>query len=215
MMAPNDEKAAFLAAIHADPDSDLPRLVFARWLEEQGDPSGKFIRIQCQLAHMEPDDRARDELERQQEELLIRHREDWVGNTSPTIEVSFEEYSVGNSPRTVVVSFDRGLPQVKVTAEVLAEKAVSAWFLARRSSVCDLALDVGDDESLRRVLSLGLLTDVLTLKLTSNYSEGRFTDAGLAHLTGLHQLRTLILACTGVTDAGLRHLAELAELHEL
>ena len=29
-----------LASIHAEPDSDDARLVFADWLEEQGDPHG-------------------------------------------------------------------------------------------------------------------------------------------------------------------------------
>ena len=35
----SDEKA-FLAAIKAHPDDDLPRLVLADWLEEQGRPTG-------------------------------------------------------------------------------------------------------------------------------------------------------------------------------
>lgn len=34
----------FLWAILASPDSDLPRLQYADWLKEQGDPRGEFIR---------------------------------------------------------------------------------------------------------------------------------------------------------------------------
>lgn len=38
----------FLAAIIAEPDDDLPRLVFADWLEENGDSDrAEFIRLQC------------------------------------------------------------------------------------------------------------------------------------------------------------------------
>lgn len=51
--------APFIAAILADPDNDQPRLVYADWLEEQGDPDGRgeFIRVQVELAKMrvEPD----------------------------------------------------------------------------------------------------------------------------------------------------------------
>jgi uncharacterized protein (TIGR02996 family) len=53
-MAPHDQAAAFLTAIRADPGSDLPRLRFAHWLEERGDPRGELIRILCQLAHAPP-----------------------------------------------------------------------------------------------------------------------------------------------------------------
>ena len=38
----------FLAAISANLDDDTPRLVFADWLQENGDePRAEFIRIQC------------------------------------------------------------------------------------------------------------------------------------------------------------------------
>lgn len=40
----------FLAAIIARPD-DLPRLVYADWLEERGDPRAEFIRVQVDLAN--------------------------------------------------------------------------------------------------------------------------------------------------------------------
>ena len=46
---------ALLAAILASPDDDLPRLVFADWLEESGQPANaaraQFIRLQVEAAH--------------------------------------------------------------------------------------------------------------------------------------------------------------------
>jgi uncharacterized protein (TIGR02996 family) len=48
-------EAPFLAAIRADRDEDQPRLAFADWLEEQGDPRAEFIRTQCELARLELD----------------------------------------------------------------------------------------------------------------------------------------------------------------
>lgn len=45
---------AFLAAIKAAPDDDLPRLVAADWLEEHGETDrAEFIRVQCELAKVE------------------------------------------------------------------------------------------------------------------------------------------------------------------
>jgi uncharacterized protein (TIGR02996 family) len=42
------EQAAFLADIQANPDDDRPRLVFADWLEDHGDPArAEFIRVQA------------------------------------------------------------------------------------------------------------------------------------------------------------------------
>ena len=41
-----------LQAIVADPDNSLPRLVFADWLDEQGDPRGELIRVEAELAAM-------------------------------------------------------------------------------------------------------------------------------------------------------------------
>jgi len=40
---------AFLQAIIDVPDDDSLRLIYADWLEEQGDLRGKFLRIECRL----------------------------------------------------------------------------------------------------------------------------------------------------------------------
>jgi uncharacterized protein (TIGR02996 family) len=70
---------AFLEAIRDEPDGDVHRLVYADWLEEQGDPArAEFIRLQCQLAQMPPDAPRRQELMRRQEELLSAHGGRWA-----------------------------------------------------------------------------------------------------------------------------------------
>mgnify|MGYP001806658983 CR=1 FL=1 len=47
------DPAPFLAAVCASPDDDLPRLVFADWLDEHGDPArAEFIRLQCHTARV-------------------------------------------------------------------------------------------------------------------------------------------------------------------
>ena len=39
-----------LAEIYAAPDDDAPRLVYADWLQERGDPRGEFIALQLERA---------------------------------------------------------------------------------------------------------------------------------------------------------------------
>lgn len=43
----------FLKAIEADPCDPTPRLVYADWLDEQGNPRGELLRIQEELRHIE------------------------------------------------------------------------------------------------------------------------------------------------------------------
>ena len=57
------DEAAFLARIREEPDADLPRLVFADYLEEQGhEGRAQFIRAQIELASLTEDSPRRREL---------------------------------------------------------------------------------------------------------------------------------------------------------
>jgi uncharacterized protein (TIGR02996 family) len=85
------EAEAFLQRIRAYPDDDAPRLVFADWLDEQGDPRGEFIRVQLSLAQLEREASAagdrrlrperedlRADLQRRERALLDEHKEKWI-----------------------------------------------------------------------------------------------------------------------------------------
>ena len=62
---------AFLQDIRENSEDDAPRLVFADWLDDNGDPQrAEFIRVQCALARMSDDDPRRDEFGAREEELL-------------------------------------------------------------------------------------------------------------------------------------------------
>lgn len=58
----------FLKAIEAEPANPVPRLVYADWLDEQGDLRGELLRIQEELRRIEVPNRA--EKERRMHELL-------------------------------------------------------------------------------------------------------------------------------------------------
>jgi uncharacterized protein (TIGR02996 family) len=68
---------AFLQAILTDPEADTPRLVYADWLEEQGDPRGEFIRLQCELARLAEEFQEPPELVQREKELLALHGATW------------------------------------------------------------------------------------------------------------------------------------------
>ena len=69
------DAVALLVAIRAAPDDDAPRLVYADWLDEHGQPErAEFIRVQCELARREtPGLRGREA------ELLVTHHDKFAG----------------------------------------------------------------------------------------------------------------------------------------
>jgi uncharacterized protein (TIGR02996 family) len=71
------EHEAFLQAIIAEPDEDAPRLIYADWLEEHGDPRGEFIRVQCALARPGRKTRWAD-LKAREQTLLAEYRKEWI-----------------------------------------------------------------------------------------------------------------------------------------
>src|SRR5262245_8775489 len=76
---PVTQEEAFIAEIAERPDDDGPRLVFADWLEDHGDPArAEFIRVQCELARIEEDDDRRIELKRREGQLLKEHSDRWT-----------------------------------------------------------------------------------------------------------------------------------------
>lgn len=68
---------ALLEHIRADRDSVEPRLVYADWLSERGDPRGEFVHVQCRLSEMEDLDPDRPTLEDRERELLDALGSEW------------------------------------------------------------------------------------------------------------------------------------------
>jgi uncharacterized protein (TIGR02996 family) len=70
----------FLQDIHDYADIDLPRLLYADWLEGQGQGDrAEFIRVQVELGRLAEDDERRWALEARQAELLRAHGKHWAG----------------------------------------------------------------------------------------------------------------------------------------
>ena len=72
------DRDALLAAVIARPEDDLPRLVFADWLEEHGESDrAAFIRAQIAAESLPPGDLDRAALEVIAADLLREHRAAW------------------------------------------------------------------------------------------------------------------------------------------
>jgi uncharacterized protein (TIGR02996 family) len=65
-----------LAAVLAAPEEDAPRLVYADWLMERGDPRGEYIGLMVQAARLDRWDPARVELEQQARRVFGGRRKD-------------------------------------------------------------------------------------------------------------------------------------------
>jgi uncharacterized protein (TIGR02996 family) len=85
-------EAAFLRAIAEEGEDNTSRLVFADWLEEQGEgPRAEFIRVQCELASPQLAENRRHELRVRERELLNAHRQEWCqAFVLPIEDVGFE-----------------------------------------------------------------------------------------------------------------------------
>ena len=72
------DQNAFLHTICAHPDEDAPRLVYADWLDERGDPLGEFIRVQVELAKIKENHPRFAPLRSRQLELMLANVPRWV-----------------------------------------------------------------------------------------------------------------------------------------
>ena len=215
-----------LAAVLAQPDDDAPRLVYADWLTERGDPRGTFISLQCELAR---GTRRAAEVEAEAAALQQSHELDWLeGVSSREVKVRFRRGFVERvevrgaqalldtvplferEPVTELVHFAE---RRVLDAELLAS---SSWVSRLRTLEFRVA---GHDRSYSPV---ALKLERLSQLLESRYLRGltrlvfsgqRLGDEGLSRLlsrgpTVLPSLEALLLEGDGVDPQGVSALIE-------
>jgi uncharacterized protein (TIGR02996 family) len=110
----------FLEAILAQPDDDAPRLVYADWLEEQGDSArAEFIRVQVERARLPRWDARQVHLRLRERALVEEHGLKWKGELPEIEGVTWEEFRRGFMATATFASF-----------AVLKEKAGACWAVA-------------------------------------------------------------------------------------
>ncbi len=202
-----EQERAFLSEIKERPDEDPPRLIFADWLEDRGQPGdaarAEFIRIQCALADRNmPSDR-RKALEAQEWELRDQHEGEWG---QPLRDLGAEQ-----------VGFRRGLPEtISISAHNFVTNGDRLFALAPLQKVCITGHGISD-ENARALAASPHLRGLIDLDFTGN-RLGEGGARALAASPHLGNLRKLALGATAIGDGGAQALAAspfLANLAEL
>jgi uncharacterized protein (TIGR02996 family) len=231
------EAEAFLQRIRAFPDEDAPRLVFADWLDENGDSTrAEFIRVQLALAQLELESAAagdrpprpereklKADLSDRERSLLDAHEETWTAPfrryaTRPRFRRGFvEEANVDahNFVRHAGELFDAGpmrhirLLDIGGTLPDVLQNPL----LSRLSALTIHASHAGEPLA-RAVARSEYLTGLRRLDLSRN----RFEQDAAAHLAAsaaLSGLEELDLRENELGEAGARALAASRHLRAL
>lgn len=219
------DENALLSAIADTPDEDTPRLVYADWLDENGQPDrAEFIRVQCQFAQLPKGDPYRGELHERQSQLLATHRRGWLPERW-----SFLPYPPEKWQRGFVSGVD------KQGGRVTREDGASLAAIPTIESLAFSATGLNDEEfrylpvlpNLREFalwgseeltsVSFSLMSRWQTLRHLQLLSSGLDDDCleYIAALQGLVSLDVLDGWETEVlSDAGLTHIAALTNLRD-
>jgi uncharacterized protein (TIGR02996 family) len=190
------EEAAFLDRVCADPDDDAPRLIFADWLDERGDPRGEFIRVQVALARLPAVDSRRDTLVDREAALLGRFHAPW------------------SDPLKGIAGwteFRRGFVEtVNIDGRTFLRRADDLFRLAPVRHI--RFLDVGS--TLERVTECPQLARLTALTVFAQHIDDRLARC-LVESPHLGGLRALNIGRNRVGDRGVERLAWTPRFREL
>jgi uncharacterized protein (TIGR02996 family) len=217
---------ALLRAIQEDPHDDGPRLVYADWLEEEGDQArAEFIRVQCELARLGEDDPSRSAVQKRERQLLRAHRAAWVAE-KPALAGRHVEFVRGFlAPLLVesVPSFVRRHPEElghaplwHFTLHSLANApdrldqvaALTDCPLLRRAVTLRLSNNAIGIQGAERFATCPHLGNVTTLGLVRNWIH-REGMLALAKTASWPRVTNLDLGCNRIEDKGVAALARM------
>jgi uncharacterized protein (TIGR02996 family) len=216
----------FIRDILENPDDDTPRLVYADWLDDQGDVlRARFIRVQCEIASLPTTDSRLPTLREQEAELLDWHSHRWY--PLPKGVVLDSEYERGFLARVSMLPQDflflseslfsltpvqhlrlKPLFGCGISTEMI-ERVVNNPLLKGLRSLA-LAGNGLDNSAAIAIASSPHLDGLRTLDLSNNYI-GRDGGLALARSPHLQQLKRLDLrgnALHGAKDVLLQRFAE-------
>lgn len=172
---------ALVAAICAHSEEDTPRLVYADWLDENGDPDrAAFIRLMCRLARLSDYDPDRPAIVEEAGHMLHTHSRRWAAVLGPGVRCRLHLAKF-------VADFHRGfVEEIGMTAAGFLRRA---GVLFRRTPLRRVSLrKLGDRaEALARFPHLTRLT-TLWLERDCINDRAAVTVARSPHLTGLTHL---------------------------
>jgi uncharacterized protein (TIGR02996 family) len=203
----------FIQEIRANPEDTIPRLIYADWLEENGDPLAELIRVQCELAESGPGSDSYVELKRRQSELLVEHDKRVL---QPLKKYSLHHIDVArgfvesiriDAPTLLkhaseIVSLIPGLCSMTIRkAKPHWKKLLSLPELKHVPSLTFRAAGI-DDEQLIQLLNCKHLTNLVELDLSNNSITSKGACA-IAECENLPNLQSLSLTRNPIRSVGL------------
>jgi uncharacterized protein (TIGR02996 family) len=196
-----------LRAVLAAPDDDAPRLVYADWLSERGDPRGELIQTQCILA--DPSTlTGHAELKERERVLIARHGEHWLSAMgldakAVTLHVVLDRTEALDHRRGEFVFFHRGFVDAAKMRFLTYEK--SSLALSREPLRRLVLTQVARADASR--LSELRAAPSLTALVFHACALGSSGALALASCPVLRNVWELCLSGCGIDDAGLSALA--------
>ena len=191
------DRAALLQAVFDRPDDDLPRLVYADWLEEHGDPArAEFIRVQCRIAVREAETAVpeSDPDAARCRELEAAHAARWRAETGVAVR------------GTAWHGFRRGFPGTTVFSAVALVRAANR--LAARVPVELVRVSILSTEharALAKSAALARVRDLTVCDPTAGTADPGLTLRTLLaspHAAGFRVLRVLLhRGCNAMAEA--------------
>jgi uncharacterized protein (TIGR02996 family) len=185
----NEPNPGLYQAVLDAPDDDGPRLAYADWLEDNGDPDrAQFIRLQCHLERTAPSSANYQRLQVESSHLLARGRKRWLGGRK--------------NYRGVEWNFLRGFPEAVYVSSFEALRAHEAEIFRHPVQRVSFA----EEPAFAEFVTSPILARVRELDL----SYCHLTDAAARRLAAsphLRQLTWLSLANNSLTPAGAEALA--------
>jgi uncharacterized protein (TIGR02996 family) len=219
------KREAFLRTICDHPDDDGPRLVYADWLDEQGDPLGEIIRLECERARLPLSDTAGRRMLTERADAIDAQNESRSMVELPPLEgVTWLRFSRGFADTIVIDTATRFLDhaetvfraapvnQVFFTALDAAGAALlaeSPWLLKLRL-LKNFGTPMGDD-GVRSIANSKHSANLRRLFLNGNQIHDEGARA-IAKSKWFGELTTLFLHNNNITDDGARLLAESKRL---
>jgi uncharacterized protein (TIGR02996 family) len=196
-----------LQAVLASPDDDAPRLVYADWLSERGDPRGELIQTQCVLSDPSTLE-GLDALRERERELLATHGRRWLSAMgldarSVAIHPMVARTEALEHRRGELVFFHRGFvyaAKVRFLTYANSSRALSEEPLQRLTLTHVAWTDTSRLSDLRAAPSL----TALVFHASGLGSSGA---AALASSQALRNVRELCLSGCAIDDGGLSALA--------
>lgn len=198
----------FQRVIRDIPEDDAPRLVYADWLEELGDPRGEFIRLQCELARLDAQDSRRHPLHHRQRQLFHKHKDCWVAALPRLPGVRWEIRQRWPEPAH---AFERGM-LARVTISDSQALLAHAEVLFAQECVRELRLVRMKPHDVDDVFALPWLSRLTLL----DFPHNRITEIRpLVKADHLCHLRYLNLVDNWLGDYGTQQLTEASHLSGL